>query len=173
MRAIRAEGRDVVLGPFPYFFQQTLLVNPLPPPSGWRDCSRCCSPHASSPTAWGWCYLVCYTVFFLLHGKNYYLAPIYPMLLAAGVVVIESAIDVRENARLRHQCLNPAIALVLLASGATSCAGGCAGSFSWQLPRLHEISPLQAPGHGNSTLFRLASGKARTPCLSAVSTVGN
>jgi len=32
MRAIRAEGRDVVLGPFPYFFQQTLLVNPLTAP---------------------------------------------------------------------------------------------------------------------------------------------
>jgi 4-amino-4-deoxy-L-arabinose transferase-like glycosyltransferase len=32
MRAIRAEGRDVMLGPFPYFFQQTLLVNPLTAP---------------------------------------------------------------------------------------------------------------------------------------------
>src|SRR5260221_11439719 len=32
IRAIRAEGRDVVLGPFPYFFQQTLLVNPLTAP---------------------------------------------------------------------------------------------------------------------------------------------
>jgi hypothetical protein len=36
----------------------------------------------------GWCYLVCYAVFFVLHGKIYYLAPVYPMLLAAGAVVI-------------------------------------------------------------------------------------
>src|SRR5213078_340929 len=32
IRGVRAEGRDVVLGPFPYFFQQTLLVNPLTAP---------------------------------------------------------------------------------------------------------------------------------------------
>jgi hypothetical protein len=40
------------------------------------------------------------------------------MLLAAGAVVIESAIDGRENAHSRRQWLKPAIALVLLASGA-------------------------------------------------------
>jgi hypothetical protein len=28
--------------------------------------------------ALGWCYLVCFTTFFVLHGKNYYLAPVYP-----------------------------------------------------------------------------------------------
>src|SRR5437763_2493036 len=32
IRGVRAEGRDVVLGPFSYFFQQTLLVNPLTAP---------------------------------------------------------------------------------------------------------------------------------------------
>src|SRR6185437_5266372 len=39
----------------------------------------------------GYSYIVCYTVIFLLHGKNYYLAPIYPMLLASGAIAIESA----------------------------------------------------------------------------------
>jgi hypothetical protein len=76
----------------------------------------------------GWCYLVCYTVFFVLHGKSYYLAPVYPMLLAAGAVVIESAIDGkgignsemnnRQNVRTGRQWLKPAIALILLANGA-------------------------------------------------------
>ena len=129
MRAIRAEGRDVVLGPFPYFFQQTLLVNPLAAPI-WLGglFALLLSARLKPYRALGWCYLVCYTVFFMLHGKNYYLAPIYPMLLAAGAVVIESAIDGRGNAgpeidgrknpRHRRQWLKPAIALVLLASGA-------------------------------------------------------
>jgi hypothetical protein len=67
--------------------------------------------------ALGWCYLVCYTVFFVLHGKNYYLAPVYPMLLAAGAVLIESAINRRANAHPRLRWLKPAIVLVLLASG--------------------------------------------------------
>ena len=35
MRGIRAEGRDVVLPPFEYFFQQTLLVQPLTAPNHW------------------------------------------------------------------------------------------------------------------------------------------
>jgi hypothetical protein len=39
--------------------------------------------------ALGWAYLVMFATFFLLHGKNYYLVPAYPMLLAAGGVVLE------------------------------------------------------------------------------------
>src|SRR4029077_10760431 len=50
--------------------------------------------------------------FFWLHGKNYYLAPVYPMLLVAGSVVIDTAIS-----RPRLSWLKPAIAIVLLANG--------------------------------------------------------
>jgi hypothetical protein len=118
MRAIRAEGRDVVLGPFPYFFQQTLLVNPLTAPIWLAGLFALLFSMRLKPyRALGWCYLVCYTAFFLLHGKNYYLAPVYPMLLASGAVVTESAINRRANARPRLQWLKLAIALVLLASG--------------------------------------------------------
>ena len=118
MRAIRAEGRDVVLGPFPYFFQQTLLVNPLTAPIWLAGLFALLFSMRLKPyRALGWCYLVCYTVFFVLHGKNYYLAPVYPMLLAAGAVVIESAIDSRANARPALLWLKPAITFVLLASG--------------------------------------------------------
>ena len=113
VHAIKAEGRDVVLPAGQYFFQQTLLVNPLTSPI-WIVgviaflLSRRLKPYRSL----GWSYLVCYSVFFVLHGKNYYLAPIYPMLLAAGAVIIESALD-----RPRRAWLKPAIIVVLLASG--------------------------------------------------------
>ena len=60
----------------------------------------------------GWSYLVCYGVFFALHGKSYYLAPIYPMLLAAGAVTIENALD-----RPRLTWMKPAMLILLLASG--------------------------------------------------------
>jgi len=124
--AIRAEGRDVVLGPLPYFFQQTLLVNPLTAPIWLAGLfALLFSPRLKPYRALVWCYLVCYTVFFALHGKSYYLAPVYPMLLAAGAVVIESVIDGRrsemngrENVRTRRQWLKPAIALILLVNGA-------------------------------------------------------
>ena len=60
----------------------------------------------------GWSYVVCYAVFFALHGKNYYLAPVYPMLLAAGAVILENSPRPPSPAWLK-----PAIVVVLLAGG--------------------------------------------------------
>ena len=118
LRAIRAEGRDVVLGPLNYFLQQALLVNPLTAPI-WPIglFALLFSARLKPYRSLGWCYLVCYAVLFAQHGKNYYLAPIYPMLLAAGAVAIESALDGPEN-RHRLQWLKPGIAVVLLVGGA-------------------------------------------------------
>jgi 4-amino-4-deoxy-L-arabinose transferase-like glycosyltransferase len=129
MHNIRADGRDVVL-PLPqYFLQQTLLVHPLTAPI-WITglIAFFVSSRLKPYRALGWCYLVCFTVFFVLHGKNYYLAPVYPMLLAAGAVVIESAIEGRRIAGTgsegfkagpnRRAWIAPAIVILLLASGA-------------------------------------------------------
>src|SRR4030081_3821740 len=92
MRGIKAEGRDVVLGPLPYFFQQTLLVNPLTAPLWLAGLFALLFSARLRPYRFlGWSYLVCYAVFFALHGKNYCLAPLDPVLLAAGPVVLEPA----------------------------------------------------------------------------------
>jgi hypothetical protein len=123
IRGIRADGRDVVLGPVSYFLQQTLLVNPLTAPIWLAGLLALLFSARLKPYRFvGWCYLVCYTVFFTLHGKSYYLAPVYPMLLAAGATVTESWIDAREiphreNGRSGRRWLKPAIALILLANG--------------------------------------------------------
>ena len=125
---IQADGRDVVLGPIQFFLQQLLLVNPLTLPIWLRGLLFLLFSARLRPyRALGWCYLVCYAVFFVLHGKIYYLAPVYPMLLAAGAVVIEGAMDGRtdgganlrpESGRRRLQWLKPVIIGVLLADGA-------------------------------------------------------
>jgi Dolichyl-phosphate-mannose-protein mannosyltransferase len=114
MRNIRGEGRDVVLPPGQYFFQQTLLVHPLTAPI-WITglIAFFFSSRLKQYRVLGWSYLTCYIVLFVLHGKNYYLAPSYPMLLAAGSVIIESALD-----HPRRAWLEPAMVLLLLASGA-------------------------------------------------------
>ncbi len=114
MHNIRKEGRDVVLGPVDYFVQQTILIHPFTTPI-WITglIAFFVSPKLKPYRLLGWSYLVCYAVFFALHGKNYYLAPIYPMLLAAGAIVIEAAIS-----RPRLSWLKPAIIVVLLAAGA-------------------------------------------------------
>ena len=120
MHAIRAEGRDVVLPAGQYFFQQTLLVNPLTAPIWITGLLAFLFSARLKPYRFlGISYLVCYSMFFALHGKNYYLAPIYPMLLAAGAVMVDSALNgagvlARQTARV----LKPAIVIILLASGA-------------------------------------------------------
>jgi hypothetical protein len=59
-------------------------------------------------------------VIFLQHGKNYYLAPIYPMLFAAGTVAIECWIEKPESSSTRRSWLKPTIVWTLLISGAHS-----------------------------------------------------
>jgi hypothetical protein len=114
MHNIRAEHRDVVLGPGEYFVQQTILVHPLAAPIWIAGLAALFFSARLRPYRFlGWTYVVCYAVLFGLHGKNYYLAPAYPMLLAAGAVVIESALD-----RPIGAWLKPTIVVILLAAGA-------------------------------------------------------
>ncbi|MFL6439267.1 MAG: glycosyltransferase family 39 protein [Terriglobales bacterium] len=114
MHAIRAEGRDVILPPLQYLWQQMLLVHPLTAPI-WITglLALLFSRQLKSYRVLGWSYLVCYTVFFVLHGKNYYLAPIYPMLFAAGAVIVESTTQ-----RAPLTWTRPAMVVLLLAAGA-------------------------------------------------------
>jgi hypothetical protein len=123
MHNIRANGRDVIL-PFPnFFFQQTLLIDPLTAPIWITGLLALLFSIRLKPYRFlGWCYLVCFTVFFVLHGKNYYLAPVYPMLLAAGAFILDSAIDggkflAGDEARPRRAWLKPVIVAILIASG--------------------------------------------------------
>jgi Dolichyl-phosphate-mannose-protein mannosyltransferase len=113
MHNIRAEGRDVVLGPGEYFLQQTILIHPLAAPIWIAGLAALFFSARLKPYRFlGWTYVICYAVLFALHGKNYYLAPVYPMLLAAGAVVLESALDRPIGAWLKS-----AIVIVLLAGG--------------------------------------------------------
>lgn len=91
IRAIRAEGRDVVLGPVEWFFQQLVLVSPIAGPVWLAGFFALLFWKPLRPyRVLGWGYLVSYVVIFLQHGKNYYLGPVYPMLFAAGGVALDA-----------------------------------------------------------------------------------
>jgi 4-amino-4-deoxy-L-arabinose transferase-like glycosyltransferase len=92
MRNIRASGRDIVRGPLAFIGEQIFMMSPLNFPI-WlaglfflffgREGKRYRSL--------GWAFLVVLASMMILQGKDYYSAPAYPMLLAAGAVVIERA----------------------------------------------------------------------------------
>ena len=80
--------RDVNVGRADgYFTDQLLMANPFMLPfwiAGLLFYFR-----ESKCRMLAWMYLIPITVFFLMQGRGYYPAPIYPMLIAAGAVVFE------------------------------------------------------------------------------------
>jgi Dolichyl-phosphate-mannose-protein mannosyltransferase len=114
MHNIKASGRDVVLSPWQYFSQQVLLIHPVSALIWITGVIALLTARRFKPYRFlGFAYLVSFAVFVILKGKNYYLAPIYPVYLAAGCIVIDDAID-----RLRQTWLKPVIVVLLLAGGA-------------------------------------------------------
>ncbi|HET7295041.1 MAG TPA: glycosyltransferase family 39 protein, partial [Vicinamibacteria bacterium] len=90
MRNIRASGRDVVLGPVEYVLHQFLNMNPATAPVwlaglGWLLLSR--RGRAFRPL--GWAFVITLVTFVASKGKDYYLAPAFATLFAAGAVGLE------------------------------------------------------------------------------------
>src|SRR5229473_2649186 len=114
MRNIKANGRDVALSPAEYFAQQILILHPLTFPLWISGVFAFLFSSRMKPYRFlGWSYVAAFAVFAALKGKNYYLAPIYPVFLAAGAVVIERLFE-----RTRLAWLKPASAVLLIAGGA-------------------------------------------------------
>jgi 4-amino-4-deoxy-L-arabinose transferase-like glycosyltransferase len=114
MHNIKTTGKDVQLSPIEYFAQQILLLHPLTAPIWIAGLfALLLSPRLKNYRFLGLCYLISFTAFVVLKGKNYYLAPIYPMLFAAGAITLENGIE-----RVRQGWLKPAILVLLLAGGA-------------------------------------------------------
>jgi 4-amino-4-deoxy-L-arabinose transferase-like glycosyltransferase len=114
MRNIKASGRDVALSPVAFFLQQILLLHPLTAPI-WLSglIGLLAARRFRNFRVFGWAYLVSFAIFVALKGKNYYLAPIYPVLIAAGAVLFEAVIE-----RMRQAWLKPVLIIFLLAGGA-------------------------------------------------------
>ena len=114
MHNIKADGRDVVLSPWQYFSQQMVLIHPVSALIWITGVTAFLVAARFKPYRFlGLAYLVSFAVFVILKGKNYYLAPIYPVYLAAGCIVIDDAID-----RIRQGWMKPVIAMLLLGGGA-------------------------------------------------------
>ena len=90
MRNIRESGRDVARGPVAFVLDQALIVNPILFPLWvggliWLFFGQ----EGRRYRLLGWAYLVMLVTFIVLKGKNYYLAPAYPILFAAGAIAFE------------------------------------------------------------------------------------
>jgi hypothetical protein len=74
-----------------FIVQQAFLVHPLGAPICVAGLWYFLRSRAGEPNRFlGWTYLFLLAEFLILRGRIYYLAPIYPMLFAAGAVAIEA-----------------------------------------------------------------------------------
>jgi Dolichyl-phosphate-mannose-protein mannosyltransferase len=92
---VRREGKNVVLGPLAFVKEQIVDMNPILLPVWLAGLALFLRDRR-------WRLLgLTFAIFFVLmevaHAKNYYVFPIYPMLLAGGAVVIERWLTNRAN----------------------------------------------------------------------------
>ena len=93
MRNVRATGKDVILPPGKYLLQQILMMNPASFPFWFGGlCFYFFSREAKGYRAFGLAFVITIAFFMITHGKDYYSAPAYAMLLAAGATAAERLI---------------------------------------------------------------------------------
>jgi hypothetical protein len=109
---IRMGHRDIVRGPLAFMADQALIMNPilLPLWAGgliWLLFAR----EGRRYRVLGWTFVVVVTAFMVSKGKNYYVAPVYPMMLAAGATGFEGI------TRQRWVWTRSAYAVLVIAAG--------------------------------------------------------
>lgn len=110
MRNIKASGRDVDLGVTKYLLSQVFVVTPVPLLVAVIGLFYLIfGREGGRYRALAWTFLVTLAVIIAMKGKDYYIVPAYPMLLAAGAVAIE-----RVGGRRSWAWLKPALVTLML-----------------------------------------------------------
>lgn len=138
MRNIRATGKDVVLSPGKYLVQQVLMMNPVSFPFWFSGLLfYFFSRDAKSYRAFGWAFVITIGFFAITHGKDYYSASAYVIVLAAGAVATE---------RLFERLTRPKLGALLR----TAC-------FVWLVLGVAPLLPLVLPVLPIDTFLRYQS----------------
>ncbi len=90
MRNIRASGRDTVFTPLGYLKAQVFLMTPVTFPVWLLGATYFFFWKTGKPfRVLGWVFVTVLLVFIALHGKDYYAAPVYPLVFAGGAIAVE------------------------------------------------------------------------------------
>jgi len=110
MHNVRESGRDISLPPFLYLKAQAEMLGYVAAILVIAAVVYFFSKQGRATRALGWAFLIFLAEMMVLHGKTYYVAPVYPMLFAAGAVWIENA-----TRRRALMWAKPALVLGILA----------------------------------------------------------
>jgi Dolichyl-phosphate-mannose-protein mannosyltransferase len=85
------EFKNVEIGPLRFFADQILFLQPIQLPVWLAGLVWFfAAPEGKRFRFLGWAYLIVMIIFIVLHGKSYYALPIYPILMGAGGVALET-----------------------------------------------------------------------------------
>jgi hypothetical protein len=93
LRNVARSGKNVRLGPAEFVAQQVLILHPVLFPLWLGGLVWLFRGRGGRFRVLGWTFAVFFVMLFALEAKNYYLAPIYPMLFAAGAVGLEAGLQ--------------------------------------------------------------------------------
>lgn len=112
---VKTSGKNVVLGPAAFIREQIFMMHPILFPLWLSGLWFFLAGRGNKYRLLGWIYLVLLVEFIVLHGKNYYLSPAYPMLLAGGAVAFENWLD---RGSVTQGKLWPKAAIIAIIAGA-------------------------------------------------------
>jgi hypothetical protein len=93
-----AADKNVALDPVNFYLQQILMMSPLSAPLWIAGLwFLILSPGGARLRWFGYTYVILSLLYLALQAKVYYLAPIYPVLIAAGSVVVERFVQPRRR----------------------------------------------------------------------------
>lgn len=105
--------KNIVLGPGEYLLSNILFLAPITAPIWIGGLLWCVFAKGGMRfRSLGWTWVVAYVTFVVLKGKNYYLAPLYPMLFAGGAIALE--VWLAAKAQIIRTVLQAAIAALVL-----------------------------------------------------------
>ncbi len=112
LKDVQHSDKDVVLPPARFLLAQVLLFSPFNlivwlPGALWLLLGRTARPWRAAGALY-WIFLL---GMLLLHAKDYYLAPVYPLVFAAGAVFWT---EWAEGSRLRSRAVSAAVAALVL-----------------------------------------------------------
>lgn len=93
MHNIRVTGKDVILPPGAYLAQQVLMMNPASLPFWFAGLLYYFARGGRAYRAFGWTFVITIFLFMAMHGKDYYSAPAYTLVLAAGGLAGERLLE--------------------------------------------------------------------------------
>jgi hypothetical protein len=113
MHNVRESGRDITLSPLPYLQAQAQMLGFVAALLVPFALIFFFSRRGKTFRVLGWAYIIFLAEMMFLHGKMYYVAPVYPIMFAGGAVWTESV-----TSHKRWICAKPALALAMTAVSA-------------------------------------------------------